>query len=204
MSIPEVPAVTETISGPITAGGKTIGDPVTFTEVEFEIGVDEQGMSPEADEVYEDFKAELEGDQFVCATPQCNNLATTGINYCDECVALGSEVGDTVCNYEPPKIEQTDLLTAPDSMFPMTAGERDSKPQPQLVPMSFIFAMGAIAADGIRNGRKRDDWKTLNSEQVAFDRRGSLLRHYEAGEWPAVAFNALILWWHERKSRENQ
>lgn len=77
-----------------------------------------------------------------------------------------------------------------------------AKSQPQLTPFGFVMAMGDVFAEGLTGGRKPHCWQSLDSEQVAHDYRGALLRHYAAGEWAAVAVNACILWWHERKAKQ--
>lgn len=77
-----------------------------------------------------------------------------------------------------------------------------AKPQPQLTPFGFVMAMGDVFAEGLTDGRKPHGWQALDSAQVAHDYRGALLRHYAKGEWAAVAVNACILWWHERKAKQ--
>lgn len=85
---------------------------------------------------------------------------------------------------------------------PRTAA-KTTKRQPQLTPFEFVMAMGDVFEEGLTDGRKPHGWQALDSAEVAHDYRGALLRHYHAGEWAAVAVNACILWWHERKASDD-
>jgi len=76
----------------------------------------------------------------------------------------------------------------------------------ELVPWGFVIEMARVAMEGLqtqpgRPARNANDWQHIDSDEVAQDKRGALLRHYGNGEWAAVAFNAAILWWHEQRSK---
>ncbi len=49
--------------------------------------------------------------------------------------------------------------------------------------------------------REPDDWKDIPSHFVDGPYRSALLRHYGRREWAAVAVNAAILFWHDRKKQ---
>jgi hypothetical protein len=73
----------------------------------------------------------------------------------------------------------------------------------ELVPFGFVIEMAKAFMQGLADvpERKPHDWQRLDSDAVAEDCRGALLRHYAAGQWASVATNAAILWWHEQKTK---
>lgn len=74
----------------------------------------------------------------------------------------------------------------------------------ELVDFDFIIEMARFLQAGLADTydppRKPGDWQKYTASELE-ERRGSLLRHYAAGEWGSVAVNAMILWWHSRKNR---
>ena len=74
----------------------------------------------------------------------------------------------------------------------------------ELVPFDFIIEMAFVLQAGLSDSydppRKPGDWQKYTASELE-ERRGSLLRHYGNGEWAAVAVNAAILWWHDRRTK---
>ena len=86
-----------------------------------------------------------------------------------------------------------------------------------LIDFEFVGLMAQQFRSGLHSGRKPNDWQTIPydiARDVYFD---ALMRHVEAARrnagsrdasgaphWAAVAVNALMLWWHERRALTTQ
>jgi hypothetical protein len=90
-----------------------------------------------------------------------------------------------------------------------------SKPQFHLVEFEFVRHMAAVLSKPIIEGKYTSfGWQRLDSAKVKEMYFDSLMRHVaaaqegeyldESGEphWAAVAVNAMILWWHQRKEQK--
>ncbi len=64
-----------------------------------------------------------------------------------------------------------------------------------LVPKEFIIALGRVFRDGLKDGRKADDWKELSKDD-ALSKVHNMYVHTGAEEYDSAACNSLILWWH--------
>lgn len=87
-----------------------------------------------------------------------------------------------------------------------------------LIDFEFVALMAEQFRLGLHSGRRPHDWQKINyavARDVYFD---ALMRHVEAARrnagsldddsgvphWAAVAVNALMLWWHERRQVTRQ
>ncbi len=111
------------------------------------------------------------------------------------------EAGDTV----PMELQRHTVPSLPQEPLPVQQIVDHCEPPKvrlELIPFEFIVEMAKVMQDGLSGSydppRNPGDWQKYNDEDLE-ERRGSLLRHYAAGEWPSVAVNACILWWHGRK-----
>lgn len=77
---------------------------------------------------------------------------------------------------------------------------KDKKPSLTLLAPKFLVAMAEHMQKGLKNGRKRDDWKKLvwdaKTRTMYHD---ALLRHALNGDMLAVACNCMIIWYNDHK-----
>jgi hypothetical protein len=91
----------------------------------------------------------------------------------------------------------------PPTIDPHTGKETD-KPELTLIQPDFLAAMAHTMKRGLKNGRKRDDWKKLNwDEKTRSQYLNALLRHSLFDFDPiSVACNAMILWYNDKRAEE--
>ncbi len=88
----------------------------------------------------------------------------------------------------------------------MPSNKNDIKTPFHFLDLSFAEAMCRCFEEGIKDGRKENDWKELPKDQETFDRyKAKILRHLKALEETknpmhaaAIACDANILWWLNR------
>lgn len=80
-----------------------------------------------------------------------------------------------------------------------------SKPQMSLIDGGFLAAQAVSLAAGIKNGRKRDDWRGLTWDEATRNQYiDALLRHVLLDFDPvAVANNCMIIWWKDEEAKKN-
>lgn len=68
------------------------------------------------------------------------------------------------------------------------------------VPTEFVEAMGQVLKDGLKNGRKPDDWQDFTA-LAATRKLKNLAVHLAKGEFDSAACNVMFLWWTFQRRR---
>lgn len=78
-----------------------------------------------------------------------------------------------------------------------------TKPPLSMVNGDFLAAMACNMRDGVRDGRNRDDWMRIEwDSETRAHYMDALLRHAHIDFDPiAVACNAMIIWYNDRKMK---
>lgn len=74
-----------------------------------------------------------------------------------------------------------------------------------LLQFDFLTALARHMMQGLKNGRRRDDWKKLDwTPGVRREYMDALLRHtFENFDPIAIAANCMIIWYNDRRTRES-
>jgi hypothetical protein len=97
-----------------------------------------------------------------------------------------------------------DEVLPPGILDPNTGKELDKTPY-SLVHAPFVASMARNLQLGIKNGRKRDDWKKMEwNPEVRAQYMDALLRHtLEGFDAAAIACNAMIIAYHDGRQKEH-